>query len=141
MTDFAGVEERLRAILEPYRDRLVVVADGPGGVSLHLPGLADKPHGYVAGIRPGKRYVSLYLMPLYAFPELGDGMSPALGARRQGKSCFNFSKVEEPLLDELTDLARRGIDRYEEAVAAGVGPFLGDARFGPARAALASQAR
>ena len=49
--DLEAVDRRLRQVLEPYRGRLAVAADGPGGVSLHLPGLADQPYGYVAGIR------------------------------------------------------------------------------------------
>ena len=140
MVDFDGVETRLRAILEPYRDRLVVSADGPGGLSLYLPGLADKPHGYVCGVRRGKNYVSFYLMPAYAFPELTEGASSALRARRQGKSCFNFARVDQTLFDELTAITGRAIDRYMAAISAGAGPFGDAARFEPARVALAQSA-
>ena len=64
MADLAVVDARLRQILEPYRDDFVVAQEGPRGVALHLKGLADQPHGFVAGVRPGKRYVSFYLMPV-----------------------------------------------------------------------------
>ena len=134
MADFDAVEARLRSILDSYRDRLVVKPDG-----LYLPGIDDKPHGYVAGVRRGKQYVSFYLMPAYAFPDFTDSISPALRARKQGKSCFNFSKVDDALFAELTDLTRRGIDRYEKAVAAGDGWFADESRFGPARAAAAAR--
>jgi hypothetical protein len=132
--DLAAVDRRLRQILDPYRDRLAVAQDGPGGLSLHLPGLADQPHGYVAGVRPGKRYVSYYLMPVYGFPELVLTMSPDLRRRMQGKSCFNFSAIDEGMLAELAVLTARGIEHYREAVAAGSGPFADEARFGAARA-------
>ena len=103
-TDFAAVEARLREILAPYRGSLAVTKDGPGGLVLEIPGLEGKPWGYVAGVRPGKRYVSYYLMAVYAFPELVGSMSPALRRRMQGKSCFNFTKVDEALLAELARL-------------------------------------
>lgn len=133
MADLAAVDARLRQILEPYRGDFVVAQDGPRGVALHLKGLADQPHGFVAGVRPGKRYVSFYLMPVYAFPELLSGTSAALRRRMQGKSCFNFSAVDEELMGELAGLTDRGLNRYRTAVTAGEGPFADEARFEPAR--------
>jgi hypothetical protein len=130
--DLATVDGRLRAILEPYRGRFAVAADGPGGLALHLRGLEDQPHGYVAGVRPGKRYVSFYLMPVYGFPELATDMSPELRRRMQGKSCFNFTTVDEALMAELEALTAQGVDRYEEAAVTGQGPFAAE-RFRPAR--------
>jgi hypothetical protein len=102
--DFDAVDRRLRAILEPLRQRLTVTKDGPDGLVLEVPGLEGKPWGYFAGVRRGKRYVSYYLMSVYASPELLATMSPALRRRMQGKSCFNFTSVDEPLLDELARL-------------------------------------
>jgi hypothetical protein len=132
MADLAAVDRRLRAILEPYRGRFAVVGDGPNGVALHLRGLEDQPHAFVAGVRPGKRYVSFYLMPVYGFPELAQDMSPELRRRMQGKSCFNFTIVDEALIAELETLTARGLDRYEAAVVTGEGPFAAE-RFRPAR--------
>jgi hypothetical protein len=111
-TDFAAVDRRLREILEPYRTRLVATKDGPGGLALEIPGLEGKPWGYVAGTRVGKSYVSLYLMPLYAFPDLSETLSPALRRRKQGKSCFNFTRIDEPLFDELGRIVAASFDRY-----------------------------
>ena len=133
MADLAAVDARLRQILEPYRGDFVVAQDGPRGVALHLKGLADQPHGFVAGVRPGKRYVSFYLMPVYAFPELLAATSAALRRRMQGKSCFNFSAVDEELMGELAGLTDRGLNRYRTAVTAGEGPFADEARFESAR--------
>jgi hypothetical protein len=110
--EFDAVDRRLREILKPLRSRLVVTRDGPDGLALEIPGLEGKPYGYVAGIRRGKRYVSFYLMSVYAFPELLESMSPALRRRMQGKSCFNFTTVDEPLFAELTEVTRAGFDRY-----------------------------
>jgi hypothetical protein len=121
MPDLEAVHDRLRGLLEPYRAALSVTADGPGGLTLEVPGLEGKPWGYVAGTRLGKRYVSFYLMPVYAEPALARSISAALAKRRQGKSCFNFTTVDEALFAELADLAARGIPGFRataEAVAA-----------------------
>ena len=53
-------------------------------------------------------------MPFYAFPDLIDAASPQLRKRMQGKSCFNFSLVDEPLFTELEGLTARGIERFRE---------------------------
>ena len=110
--DFDAVDRRLREIVEPLRSRLVATKDGPDGLSLEIPGLEGKPYGYVAGIRRGKRYVSYYLMPVYAFPDLLESMSPELRRRMQGKSCFNFTKIDEPLFAELERVTTAGLEPY-----------------------------
>jgi len=105
------VHERLRAILAPYRRELTAAKDEPSGMTLELPGYEGQPWGFVAATRLGKRYVSFYLMGVYGQPELLDGMSPELRRRMQGKSCFNFTKVDEGLFAELEALTRESIAR------------------------------
>jgi hypothetical protein len=106
---FAPVEARLRRILDAYRDRL---EPNPlyGVDTLRRKG--GKAHDYFAGMRTGKRYVSFYLMPVYARPQLLDDISPALRKRMQGKSCFNFSAVDEGLMGELELLTQRSYELY-----------------------------
>jgi hypothetical protein len=117
-SDLQLVHDRLRAILAPYRDQLTVAREGPGGMSLELPGYEGKPWGFVAGTRLGKRYVRYYLMGVYGEPELLDRISPELRRRMQGKSCFNFTKVDEALLMELEALTRESIARQPKVVEA-----------------------
>jgi hypothetical protein len=64
--------------------------------------------------RIGKRYVSYHLMAVYAFPDLLDGISPELKRRMQGKSCFNFTHVDEKLFQELEELTERGYERFKK---------------------------
>jgi hypothetical protein len=115
MTDFDAVHARLREILMRHRGDLAITKDGPGGVAIEIPGLEGKPWGYVAGTRVGKSYVSFYLMPVYASPELAASVSPSLAKRKQGKACFNFTKVDEGLLAELDSLTERGIPGFRAA--------------------------
>ena len=118
VADFPAVEARLRQILEPYRDELSVTTEGPNGMVLELPGLEGKPWGYVAGTRIGRSYVSFHLMSVYTDPELMGSMSPELRKRMQGKSCFNFTRIDEPLFAELEALTAKGVARQPAMVAA-----------------------
>jgi hypothetical protein len=109
MAEFAAVEGRLRAILEPYGDRLETgtiynreILRRPGG----------RGHDWFAGVVPNKNYVSFYMLPIYTWPQLLDGMSPALRKRKQGASCFNFSAVDEDLMAELAALTERSFQAY-----------------------------
>ena len=115
-TDLKAVELRLRAIFAPYRDRLTVSKEGPQGIYLEQPGYEGKPWGYVGGTRLGKAYVSYYLMGAYD-GGLQASMSPALRKRMQGKTCFNFTKIDEDLFAELESVTARAIERQPEVVA------------------------
>jgi hypothetical protein len=69
---------------------------------------------WFGAVRIGKRYVSYYLMPVYAYPELLGGISPELKKRMQGKSCFNFTRADEQLFKELAELTQQGYERFKE---------------------------
>ena len=60
-----------------------------------------------------KKYVSFYLMPVYMYPELLEGITPELRKRMQGKSCFNFKRVDESLFEELGALTSRGFEKFK----------------------------
>ena len=111
--DFPGVAARLRAIIEAHADGLLFSASPAGDVKLERPP-GGRPWDYVAGTRIGKSYVSFYLMPVYAMPELLAALSPGLRRRMQGKACFNFTRVDEALLAELAALTASGIDRFRD---------------------------
>jgi len=118
MAEFDAVHDRLKAILKRHRNGLAVTRDGPGGMTLEMPGYEGKPWGYVAGTRVLKRYVSFYLMGVYGQPDLLQSLSPELRRRMQGKACFNFAKVDEPIFAELEALAAKAIARQPEILAA-----------------------
>ena len=106
-----AVFERLKRILAPYAGRLTVTGDTPALFELGRAGVAGT-GGFVAAVRDGKAYASFHLMPVYAFPDLIADASPELRKRMQGKSCFNFTRVDEGLFTELERLTERGLDRY-----------------------------
>lgn len=116
MADFQAVEARLRQIFDPYRNDLTVSKEGPDGIYLDTPGHEGQPYGYVGGTRLGKAYVSYYLMGVYD-GELAKSISPELKRRMQGKCCFNFTRIDEPLFDELETLTAKSIARQPQVVA------------------------
>ena len=63
-----------------------------------------------AGLASQKNYMSVYLMSVYAEPAIADGMSPQLRRRMQGKSCFNFTRIDEPLFEELARITRESFE-------------------------------
>jgi hypothetical protein len=112
MAELEPVFARLKELLEPYGRRMHVSADGPTGYGVDMAPEAERnPTTWFGGVRLGKRYVSYYLMPVYVEPSLLDGVSPDLKRRMQGKSCFNFTAVDEGLLSELSELTRVGYER------------------------------
>ena len=113
MADLAPVEERLRAIVDGYRDRLVV-GSVYGLETLTRPGA--KGHEFFAFVKPGSSYVSLYLKPVYTWPDLLDDVSPALRKRLQGsRTAFSFAAVDDALMAELETLVERAFRRYARA--------------------------
>ena len=115
-TDFLLVFEQLKSILKPYAKDLTVTADTSAAYSID--GLYSEKYNkalFFGSAQIKKNYVSFYLMPVYMFPELLKGLSPELKKHMQGKSCFNFKKVEPELFKELKELTRVSVERSRAA--------------------------
>ena len=110
----------LRAIMLEQAADMAVTQDAPGHLVLKTPWNepGKKEPAWFGMVQIKKAYVSYHLMPLYALPALLDGISPELRKRMQGKSCFNFKKVEDGLFTELATLTRRCAEAYSEPVGA-----------------------
>ena len=112
--DFGLLFARIRALYTPHEPRCVKLCDEPGRYYLGSQEVRAK-DGYrtaFGGVEIKKNYVSAHVMPVYAHPELLDGVSPELRKRMQGKSCFNFRTLDQALLAELGALIDRGADRF-----------------------------
>ena len=113
--DFPVVFEQLKSILKPYAEDLTVKADTADTYYLDGPYSEKwKKELFFGSAQIKKNYVSFYLMPVYMYPELLKDASPELKKRMQGKSCFNFKKVEPDLFAELAQLTRRGAEKFKE---------------------------
>ena len=114
-TDFSIVFEGLKNILKPYARDLTLKTDTPETYYLDGPYSEKwKKELFFGSAQIKKNYVSFYLMPAYMYPELLKDISPELKKRMQGKSCFNFKKVEPDLFDELAALTRKGAEKFKE---------------------------
>ena len=112
-TDFTTTFVKLKALLQPYESKLIIVADTKDHYALETPHVMKNKHRvYFAGVKIGKLYVSYHLMPVYALEEVRDEISPELKKRMQGKSCFNFSEPDEKLFKELARLTKVGFKRF-----------------------------
>jgi hypothetical protein len=113
--DFPVVFEQLKNILKPYARNLTVKTDTPDTYYLDGP-YSDKwkKELFFGSAQIKKNYVSFYLMPVYMHPELLNDISAELRKHMQGKSCFNFKKVEPELFAELKDLTRKGVEKFKQ---------------------------
>jgi hypothetical protein len=108
---FPTIYTRLRAILEEHAPKFEVTADSAEQYCLQIPYSPKfKKRFPVAWVKVSKSYVSFHFMPIYFAPKLQKTLSPGLKARMQGKSCFNFTTVDDKLFEELRKLTARGFE-------------------------------
>jgi len=123
-TQFQTVFERLRSLLKQHASGFTVRRETGEHFSLEAPAGPATVQAWggklrsrtipVAWVEIGKAYVSYHLMGVYGNPKLLDSCSKELSARMQGKSCFNFKAVDEPLFEELgrlTDASLKGMKK------------------------------
>lgn len=112
---FQPTFEQLKKILRKYERRLTVTAYTTTAYSLDA-AFSPKYNKaiFFGAVKIQKNYVSYYLMPVYVFPALLKGVSPALKKRMQGKSCFNFTTIDEELLAELAALTEKCFKKFED---------------------------
>lgn len=114
---FPRVFEQLKKILQPYAKNLTVKTDTSDTYYLDGPYSEKwKKELFFGSAQIKKNYVSFYLMPVYMYPELLKDISPELQKHMQGKSCFNFKKVEPELFQELEALTRKGAEKFKQEI-------------------------
>jgi len=108
---FADIFSALRTILERHAGNMVVSENS--ATCYRLEGGVHPKHKKpmpIAWAQVGKNYVSFHHMGVYVRPDLLKDVSRKLKARMQGKSCFNFTSLDEPLFAELEKLTVRGLE-------------------------------
>ena len=104
----------LKKSISKHQKKLDVQTDNPTSYYLNCP----KPDSngktvFFGAVQSRKSYVSYHLMPVYMYPDLLDGISPELKKRMQGKSCFNFKKIDEAVFEELDTLTKSALERFQ----------------------------
>ncbi len=107
--ELTALEARLRALLDPYRDRLEPV-EVYGQPFLRRPGATK--HQWFAGVNQGKGVVRFSLLPMYQHPELLEGVSATLLKRKTAASLFTFASIDDAQLAELAALLERAAAAY-----------------------------
>jgi NRPS condensation-like uncharacterized protein len=115
MPDLSAVYAELRSVMAPYAMKLDAKKDDASELYVDTKHIQkNKKPLFFGAVQVKKSYVSFHLMPVYLKPELLAGITPELKSRMQGKSCFNFSKVDKPLFKELVALTKAGFASYKE---------------------------
>lgn len=105
----------LKEILQPYEPYMTVVEDTDDNYYLDCRKEVRKDMPmFFASVRSNKDDITFQLMPVYAYPELLNGISTDLRVRMQGKSRFNFSKYDPAVFEDLKELTRKGFERFRE---------------------------
>ena len=115
MTDFDSTFATLSNVLRKHSSGMSVKTDDPGNFYVEIPPAEPKAKPkFFGAVQTKKSYVSYHLMPVYEDPGLLDGISDGLRKRMQGKSCFNFAKIDKLLLKELEALVEAGFQSYKQ---------------------------
>ncbi|MGB3738042.1 MAG: hypothetical protein WA948_01690 [Pontixanthobacter sp.] len=119
--------EILQAVFDALREKMlragsgmVVAKDKAGDLVLKTPWNepGKKEQAWFGAVQIRKNYVSCHLLPLYTLPATLDEVSADLRKHMQGKSCFNFKKVEPELFNALERLIAECAIAYAEPVVA-----------------------
>ncbi len=103
---FDTVFARLRSLMLQEAPGMIVAKDAAGSLELRTPAVDLKTGqlGWFGTVTIKKTYVAYHLISLYERPQLAEAISPALSKRRQGKTCFNFTRTDDGLFGELARL-------------------------------------
>ncbi|MFI5133800.1 MAG: hypothetical protein ACHQEB_05660 [Chitinophagales bacterium] len=124
-TEFKTIFIRLKEIIQKYSGGFSVKPDtadhyglqariGPATLKI-WGGKMKKPVMPIAWVQIGKAYVSYHLMGIYMNAALQKTISKELKSRMQGKTCFNFKKIDEALFKELDQLTAESISSFRKA--------------------------
>jgi hypothetical protein len=123
-SDFGAVFQRLRDVLAKHATDLAVSDDtstkfcleaaiGPATLQA-WGGKTKRARIPVAWVEVGRAYVSYHLMGI-ANPAVQSDMSNELKARMQGKTCFNFTSLDEDALKEIDRVTSSSIAAFKKA--------------------------
>ena len=122
---FQPVFERLRGLLHVHAGSYSVTHDTSGRYALEAPAGPSTVRAWggklktasipVAWVELRANYVSYHLMGVGGNTKLTEGLSRPLRARMQGKTCFNFTTVDEGLFDELQRVTTESLRAMKRA--------------------------
>lgn len=116
MENLAATFQELRKIMAPYAAKLDTEVDSHEELYVDTRHIQkNKKPLFFGAVRIDKSHVSYHLMPVYVHPPLMACASAELKKSMQGKSCFNFTAIDQPLFQELATLTRTGFEHYRDS--------------------------
>lgn len=121
--EFASIFAELRSLMQQAAPTMVITDDTPTNFTMKTPWIEarTKEPAWFGWIAIKKSYVAYHVMPLYSLPALNAAVPPSLDKRRQGKTCFNFTKADPALFEDirqLTELAVKMEPELKDAIGA-----------------------
>ena len=113
--DLKSVYDELVKIMKKQTKNLKVSTDNKSNYSLTGP-MSEKFNKelWFGGVQIKKNYVSYHLMPVYMYSDLIKEIPDELKKRMQGKSCFNFNKIDKDLFIQLAELTDKSIKTFKQ---------------------------
>lgn len=113
--DLKSVYDALVKVLKKYEKNLKVSTDNKSSYQLIGP-MSEKfkKELWFGGVQIKKNYVSYHLMPVYMYSDLIKEIPDELKKRIQGKSCFNFIKIDKDLFIQLAELTDKSIKTFKQ---------------------------
>lgn len=118
-TDFIEIFQSIRAVLQPYTVvgfETSINTDTAFELytAQEVTVNQKKQKLYFAGVKILKNQVSFYLMSIYIEPELKKLLHPDLLQLLNGKCCFHIKKLDEHLLNLISQALDIGFTHYKQ---------------------------
>ncbi len=123
---FVETSAALRKLMIANAKGMIIAEESDVTLVLHAPfanPLKPKEPMWFGMVRTGKAYVGYHLMPLYMNARLSALVTPTLKKRMQGKTCFNFTAVDEALFAELGTLTAQCTRGWKEDLSKAVAAY------------------
>ena len=102
--DFKETFIKLRAILEPYATKMIVVHDTSTNYYLDTTyEMKNKQRMFFGAVRLGKAYVSFHLMPVYCCPDLLGTVSPELKKHMLRQVVFQLQSGRRKVIQRVSE--------------------------------------
>jgi len=107
LSNFQEIFVSLRQMMLSAASGEVIAKDLPGDLVIRTRRIDPRTEapGWFGTVTIKKSYVACHLIGLYDHPELAAEISDGLRKRQQGKTCFNFRKLDPDLSSELSRLS------------------------------------
>ena len=119
MNDLTPIFDTLKAVMKAYEPPYAAKLDDEAHYDLwsNKEAVIDgrkRKEVYFAALIIQKAYVGFYYMPVYIETEQKKLFKPELLKLLKGKSCFHIKKLDDELLEQISEALQAGHAMYQE---------------------------